>query len=93
MDDPKLQARERLLAALPYFRSSIKNCQKKKKKLQLGILSVEPNGSGNVEMRFDFEEFFADIETLIDAPEFTEKDQQKVEAVGFLQRMKSSWSK
>jgi len=93
MDDSKLQAKERLLAALPYFRSSIKNCQKKKKKLQLGILSVEPDGSGNIEMMFDFEEFFTDIETLIDAPKFTGKDEQNVLAVSFLERVKSLWSK
>lgn len=73
MDTPK----ERLLVAIPFFRNAIASAQKKLDnggKVQLGILATNADGSGNIECRFDCEEFFADIEALVNAPAQTNED-------------------
>jgi hypothetical protein len=81
-------AKDRLLVAVPFFRNAIATAQKKLSeggRVQLGILATNADGSGNVEMRFDCEEFFADIEELVNAPAQTTEDDVRVAAEKFLQ--------
>lgn len=82
-------AKDRLLLAIPYFRNAIASAKAKCDaggKVQLGVLATNADGSGNIEVRFDCEEFFSDIEELISAPEPTEEDNTKVEAFKFLSK-------
>lgn len=78
-------AKERLLAALPYFRKAVSDA-KKKGAVQLGVLATNPDGSGNIEVRFEASEFFDDLATVLGAPPQTEEDDMKAKALAFLQR-------
>jgi hypothetical protein len=77
-------ARERLLSAMPYFRNAIQKA-KKDGVMKLGILQYNEDGSGKIEAAFEFEDFFADIEAIIDAPPSTEEDLLKAQAALFCQ--------
>jgi len=77
------EAKERLMTALPYFRKAVADA-KKKGRVQLGILATNPDGSGDIEMRFDCDEFFADIETALGAPAQTKDDDMEADALKFL---------
>jgi hypothetical protein len=81
----KEEAKNRLLIALPYMRKAVEDA-KKKGSVQIGILSIKPDGSGNIEMRFDADDFFNDIGIIIDCPEQTKKDDIRADAVKFLNK-------
>ena len=86
----KLAAHQRLLQALPYFRQAILNAEKTAGKdgwVEMGILAVNSDGSGNIELQCDCKEFFADLATLLDAPPHTREDTYNVNAVKFLQHL------
>ena len=61
------EARASLTTALPYFRRAVAEAAKKGL-AQLAVVTSFPDGSGQIGMRFDCEEFFEDIETVLGAP-------------------------
>lgn len=82
-------AKERLAVAIPYFRNAVNTAKAntdKGGKVQLGVLSVNADGSGKVEMQFDCEEFFKDIEEVIGAVPQTAEDDMKADALKFLHK-------
>lgn len=81
-------AKERLLVAIPYFRNAINTAKTnvgEGGKVQMGILSVNADGSGQIEMKFDCEDFFKDIEEVLGSPEHTMEKDMEVEAFKFMQ--------
>jgi hypothetical protein len=83
----KQQAKAHLLKSIKFFRFAIKAAQKDGNTVKLGILSVAPDGSGKVEMQFDHTEFFEDLEVLVGAPSYTDKDEMDAQALQFLQKL------
>jgi hypothetical protein len=79
------EAKAALLRAIPYFRHAIEEARKLGD-VKMGILADKPDGSGELTMRFECEEFFADIALVIGAPEHTEQDESKAKALAFLQK-------
>lgn len=80
-------AKERLLVAIPYFRNAVNSAKANAGaggKVQMGILAVKPDGSGKIEMQFDCEEFFKDIEEVLGSPEHTIEKDMEVEAFKFM---------
>lgn len=53
--------------------------------MKLGILQYNEDGSGKIEAAFEFEEFFADIEAVINAPPSTEEELLQAHANLFVQ--------
>ena len=84
MSKSKEQIIADLTKALPYFRGQIKAVRDEGKTVKMGILSVNPDGSGKVEMQFDCDELFNDIATLIELPEQSDKDDMRFKARKFL---------
>lgn len=78
------QAKERMLAALPYLRHAVRQA-KKTGKVQFGILSTSEEGSGRIIAKFDADEFFDDLEVILGAPPQSTEDQLKAEALEFAQ--------
>lgn len=82
-------AKERLLKAILYFRNAINEAKAtvgEGGKVQMGVLSVEADGSGRVGLKFDCEEFFNDIEEILGSPEHTTEKDMEVEAFKFMQK-------
>ena len=77
-------AKNRIIEGLKYFRHMLSEA-KKKGKVEFGIIAVNEDGSGNIEARFDCEEFFNDIAIAVNAPKQTEKDDLQAKAARFLQ--------
>jgi hypothetical protein len=86
------EARESLLNAIPYFRHAIEEARKNGI-VKLGILAEKPDGSGKLEMKFECEEFFADIALVIGAPEQTDQDRWSAMGLAFRQKHGLSVSK
>ena len=86
MSKTKEQAIETLRAALPYFRKAVADA-KKQGIVQLGVMATNPDGSGQVVMRFDSEDFFEDLALVLDAGPQTDEDNKKAGALAFLQRL------
>lgn len=84
MAKTKDQIKQDLTVALPYFRSAINAIRAEGKTVKMGILAVNPDGSGKIEMQFDCDEFFADIATLVDLPDETTEDVMNYQAQKFL---------
>lgn len=84
-------AKERLLQFIPYLRHSVKRIETEQKgndgKVMLGVLWVNPDGSGKIENQFDHQEFFKDLELLVSAPPQTEQDDMKAMANDFVTRL------
>ncbi len=81
------EAKERLLGAIPYLRTAIKDANKEGA-AELGILAKQKDGSGRIVCSFDCNEFFDDLCKVIGAPEQTEEDDWKAKAVKFVQEFK-----
>ena len=79
------EAKLQLTAALPLFRTAA-NKAKANGTAMLGILSVNPDGSGNVMARFECEEFFEDLALILGVGEITEEQKGEVEAFEFLSK-------
>ena len=84
MSKTKEQAIEKLRDALPYFRKAVADA-KKQGNVQLGVMATNPDGSGQVLMRFDSEDFFEDLALVLDLGPQTEEDDRKASALAFLQ--------
>jgi hypothetical protein len=82
----KEEAIKDLLEVVKYLRYSVKKASADGE-LEIGILSVKPDGSGKVESRFRANEFIEDIATVIDAPAYTEEDELEAKALELLQKM------
>lgn len=84
MSKTKEQAIEKLRGALPYFRKAVVDA-KKQGNVQLGVMATNPDGSGQVLMRFDSEDFFDDLALVLGVGPQTEEDDTKASALAFLQ--------
>ena len=86
MDTQKtLEAKNRLLLAVPYFRAAMKDA-KAKGRTEVAILAAMSDGGKSIEMACDATELFDDIALVIGAPAQTKNDDMQAKAVGFLQR-------
>lgn len=85
-DNSKAEAKERLLEALPHLRFAASEAQLEGT-VQLGILAVKEDGTGNIKARFDAAGFFEDLALVIDAPPQTEDDIIDAKAVKLLQQL------
>lgn len=81
----KEQAKARMLLVMPYLRRAIAKASEKGT-VKLGVLCVQPDGSGAVEMQFDGVEFFADLSIVLDAPAQTTKDNAVADGLAFRQK-------
>lgn len=75
---------EDLRAALPFFRLAISTAKESGKAVKMGILAVNPDGSGDIEAMFDCDEFFDDLAVLVDLPAETEEDVMQYAAARFM---------
>ena len=73
-----------LLIAVPYIRRAINVVKEEGKTVKLGILAVNEDGSGRIEIQFDCDEFFADIAALIDLPDENEDNVAEYAAMKFM---------
>lgn len=78
------EAKKSLQIVLPYFRKAVADANKNGV-VKLGILCEHPDGTGNVEMRFDCAEFFADLALVLDVPPQSADDDMNATALQFLQ--------
>lgn len=78
------EAREALLAVLPYMRYAI-TMANSEGTAKLGILCEFPDGGGKVEARFEAD-FLEDLALVIGAPDQTEEDELKASARRFLDK-------
>jgi len=85
MEEKKQEARARLLEVIKHLRYASKEASAEGK-VQLGILSVKPEGGGRIVASMDAGSFIEDIALLIDAPEHTEDDHLEASAEAFLHR-------
>jgi hypothetical protein len=77
------EAKDRLLVALPYLRDAADKARSKGA-VHLGILAVQPSGSGQITMRFEADSFFEDLALVLDAPPLTQQDKTAADALLFL---------
>jgi hypothetical protein len=85
----KEEIKEKLLKALPYFRYAIKQARDEAPAdhtVGLAVVYYGPSG-GKVTARFPAAEFFEDIAVLLDAPEFTQADEDNAKALAFLSQL------
>lgn len=80
------EAQQRLLQALPHMRIAA-NKAHEEGSVQLGILAVQPDGSGQVKMRFDADSFFEDLALALNAPPLTEQNEREHDALTFLAKV------
>jgi hypothetical protein len=86
MEDKKTEARNRLLQAIPYLRFAVEEA-KKDGAVYFGILAIQADGSGNIKAKFEAEDFFKDLDIILDAPAQTEDDILNAQATTFLHRL------
>lgn len=53
---------------------------------EAGILASQPDGSGRIVVSFDCEDFFKDLEIVLNMPPQTEEQDMQADACAFLQR-------
>lgn len=74
-------AKHDLLLVIKHVRYAVEEA-KTKGQAMLGVLSVQPNGGGKIECRFD-SAFLDDVALLIGAPELTDSDRAGCRAIKF----------
>ena len=84
-DEQKVEAAKNLSTALPYFRKAVKDAAAEGN-VKLGILASQPDGSGRIVVSFDCEDFFKDLEIVLNMPPQTEEQDRQADARAFLQR-------
>jgi hypothetical protein len=77
------ESRQRLLSVIKHLRYAVAEAAKGGK-VQLGILSVKPDGSGNVVARMEVKEFVDDLAKALGAPEYTQADELDAAAKQFM---------
>lgn len=75
--------KEKMLAGLPYLRIAAMKA-KVNGTVMLGILSVNPDGSGQITARFEAQEFFEDLAAILGAGPITEEQHFDANALEFL---------
>lgn len=80
-----VEARDRLMQALPHFRRAVAKARLQGE-VKLGILAVNKDGSGQIMVRFDADDLFDDIATLLGAPPQSAEDDMQADAEQFLQQ-------
>jgi hypothetical protein len=81
----KQEAIDKMLIVIPYFRDAVAKA-KETGVPKLAVTANKPDGSGEIIMSFDCEEFFADLALIVDAPVQTEEDTMKSKALQFLHK-------
>jgi hypothetical protein len=82
------EARNRLLQAMPHFRFAMKEAAKKGAP-HVGILSVQPDGSGGIEAKFAAPDFFNDLALVLGAPPQSKEDDMMAGATRLVQQVQS----
>lgn len=80
------EARNRLLQAMPHFRFAMKQAALKGA-AHVGILAVQPDGSGNVEAKFAAPDFFNDLALVLGAPPQSKEDDMMAGATRLVQQL------
>lgn len=78
-------SKERLISLYPYLMHSVEKA-KEEGEVQLGILSVKPDGTGQIISQFQADEFLADLAAVIEAPPVTKEQFADAEAAYFLSK-------
>lgn len=72
MPVPKEESLARLKSAIPHLLYAVKLAQETAKEksgvVRLGVLAVNPDGTGKIEAQFDTPDFFADLAAVLDVP-------------------------
>jgi hypothetical protein len=79
----KEAAIKKMKLAIGYMRHAVKVAAESGD-VEIGILSVKPDGTGKIVAMFEAPEFFDDLALLIGAPEQTKEDDMKAEAAAIL---------
>jgi hypothetical protein len=86
MSKTKEEAAARLLEALPLFRKAVSDASLRGLP-QLGIIACNPDGSGQVLVRFDAGDLFEDLALVLGAAPWSEEESKKADTLAFLHRL------
>lgn len=81
------EAKDRLMAVIKHLRFAASCAAEGDNRVQLGILSVKPDGAGRVVCQMDVKEFIEDIATVIGAGPQTQEDIEEAKAEQLLSRL------
>lgn len=81
------EATEALKNALPYLRYAVEQAREDGGIAKLAVASENPDGSGKLIAKFECDEFFEDIATVIGLGPQTEEQTNDAKAVELLQRI------
>jgi len=74
MSDPAYKSKVRLKDVTPHLRHALRLAKQAGGHVQIGFLSVHPNGTGQIVCRFDADEFVEDLAAVLDmGPEMDEQ--------------------
>ena len=86
MSKTKEEAAARLLEALPIFRKAVSDASTRGLP-QLGIIAANPDGSGQVLIRFDAGDLFEDLALVLGAEPWSEEESRRASTLAFLHHL------